>query len=68
MSTGVRLGERFVDEEEPEVKGDGDDRGDPAVDELIEPLDAPAKEPGIIAVGACTVSGGSDRENEGRLL
>ena len=29
MSIGVRPEERFVDEEEPEVKGDGDDRNDP---------------------------------------
>ena len=36
---GVRLEERSVDEEEPEVKGEGDDRDDPTVVELMEPFE-----------------------------
>ncbi len=41
MSVGVRPEERFVDEEEAEVKGEGDDRHDSTVVALIKPLDAP---------------------------
>lgn len=65
---GVVPGERFADEEEPEVKGEDDDRNDPTVFELIEPFDVPVEERGVVAVVPCTSSGGSNRENEGWLL
>lgn len=61
---GVVPGERFVDEEEPEVKGDGD-RNEPTVFELIEPFDVSVEELGVVAVVPCTRSGGSNREYEG---
>ena len=60
MSMGVRPEERFVKEEETEVKGEGDDRDDPTVVELVEPFDAPVEEPGVFAVVPCISSGGLD--------
>ena len=65
---GVVPGERFVDEEEPEVKREDDDRNDPAAFELIELFDVPVEELGVVAVVPCTSSGGSNGENEGWLL
>ena len=68
MNMGVVPGERFVDEEEPEVKGEDDDSNDLTAFELIEPFDVPVEELGVVAVVPCTGSGGSNRENEGWLL
>ena len=65
---GVVPGERFVDEDEPEVKGEDDDRNDPTAFELVEPFDIPVEELGVVAVVPCTSSGGSNRENEEWLL
>ena len=65
---GVRVEARFVDEEEPEVKGEGDDRDDPTVVELIEPFDAPVEKLEVVVLVPCTSNGGSDRKNEGWLL
>ena len=65
---GIVPGERFVDEKEPGVKGEDDDRNDPTVSESIEPFDVPVEELGVVAVVPCTTSGGSNRENEGWLL
>lgn len=61
---GVGPEERFEDEEEPEMKGGGDDWSDPTVVDLIEPLDAPIDELGVVG----TINGGSDREKEGWSL
>ena len=65
---GVVPGERIVDGEEREVKGEDDDRNDPTVVELIEPFNIPVEELGSFAVVPCISSGGSNRKNEGWLL
>ena len=65
---GVALGERCVDEEEPEGKGEGDDRDNPTVVELVEPFDAPVEEPGVVAPAPPKSSCELDRRDEGWLL
>ena len=57
---GVGLEERFMDVEEPEVRGEGDGSNDPAVVELVEPFDAPGVDLGVVAVEPCTSSGESN--------
>ena len=68
MNMGVRPEERFVEEEEPGVKGEGDDRDDPTVVELAQPFDSPVEELGGVAVAPSTSSGGMGGRNEGWLL
>ena len=59
MNLGVAPGERLVYEEEPDVKGEDDERNEPTVFELIEPFDVPVEEPGVVAFVPCTSSSGS---------
>ena len=65
MNTGGVPGERFADEEAPEVKGEDDDKNDPTVFDLTEPFDVSVGELGVVAVVSCTRSGGSNGESEG---
>ena len=65
---GVRPEARFVEVEDPEMNGEGDDRDDPTVVELLEPFDALVEESGALALVPSRSSGGLDRRNGGWLL